>query len=103
MLHFFACNEPFVAAGTSIDNQNFDKLVIQQEELWLLEIASDLCGSCQAFAPKWKELVGLEKRVKAGHVIIDNKPGLAVAQQLQAPLELGIPCVVLFGGGTPQM
>jgi hypothetical protein len=45
----------------------------------------------------------MEMRVKAGRVIIDNKNGLALAQQMEAPLSLGIPCVIIFAGGTPEM
>ena len=35
--------------GTSITIDNFGKLVIEEKEVWLIEVGSNMCGSCRAF------------------------------------------------------
>jgi thioredoxin-like negative regulator of GroEL len=80
----------------SLDADNFEQLVAEDDGVWLVEIGSKFCGSCKQFSPVWKKLARAFKgRVNTGAVVVDEPKGMALATTLGA-LQKGIPAVMLF-------
>ena len=86
---------PRVTTGKDLDDTNFDKEVLRDDQVWLVEIGSKMCGSCKQFEPTWQEVKERMKRINTGQVNIDEPNGMKIAQKLGA-LEKGIPHVMLF-------
>ena len=58
---------------TKIDVNNFEELVRNTNDIWLLEFYSERCGTCQEFEPTWKKVVPKINGVKIGRINIDKK------------------------------
>jgi len=52
-----AISTAFSAEGVAITTDNFDTLVKGSNDVWAIEIFSEMCGSCKEFKPVWKEVV----------------------------------------------
>lgn len=39
-----------------LTDDNFDRLVLDSGEVWLVEFFAPWCGHCKSLEPKWKEL-----------------------------------------------
>lgn len=83
------------STGTRLDEGNFRQLV-GDENVWVVEVGSSRCGTCQEFAPVWGKVASqVGSRAKFGFVDIDEKGGMALAKELNA-LEDGVPQVRIF-------
>ena len=40
--------------GEPLDVDNFERVVVASHHVWVVEVMSGMCGSCQAFAPLWQ-------------------------------------------------
>ena len=50
-----------------LTDSNFDKLVLQSEDLWLVEFFAPWCGHCKNLAPEWSRAsVDLKGEAKLG-------------------------------------
>mmetsp|Transcript_47126 Transcript_47126/g.120222 ORF Transcript_47126/g.120222 Transcript_47126/m.120222 type:complete len:174 (+) Transcript_47126:100-621(+) len=93
------CGSHAVLAGAAgdiaVDTSNFDA-VVADEQVWVVKFHSPRCGTCQEFAPVWRQFAAAEgDRASFGVVDIDTKPGMDLAKRLNA-LEDGVPSVRVF-------
>ena len=79
---------------TYLDEDNFDK-EINSSKIWLVEVYSEKCESCQSFESTWKQLIKNIDYLKIGRINVDEMKGIKVANKLNA-LENGIPAVKLI-------
>ena len=79
---------------TYLDEDNFDK-EINSSKIWLIEVYSEKCESCQSFESTWKQLIKDIDYLKIGRINVDEMKGIKVANKLNA-LENGIPAVKLI-------
>ena len=79
---------------TYLDEDNFDK-EINSSKIWLVEVYSEKCESCQSFESTWKQLIKDIDYLKIGRINVDEMKGINVANKLNA-LENGIPSVKLI-------
>ena len=75
---------PRATSGKDLDATNFEKEVLRDDQVWLVEIGSKMCGSCQQFEPTWQEVKKRMKRINTGQVNIDEPNGMKAAQRLGA-------------------
>jgi thioredoxin-like negative regulator of GroEL len=68
--------------------------------VWLLQIASKMCGSCKEMAPRFKQVAKNYKHAKFGLVYVDKKPGLQLAQSFKGVMEQGLPSVIVLKDAT---
>lgn len=72
---------------------NFNKLVIQGDEVWMVEFYAPWCGHCQSLAPDWKKAAtALKGVVKVGAVNADEHKSLGGQYGIQ-----GFPTIKVFG------
>ncbi|XP_072890485.1 protein disulfide-isomerase A6 [Hemitrygon akajei] len=72
---------------------NFNREVIQSDELWLVEFYAPWCGHCQSLAPEWKKAASaLKGIVKVGGVDADKHQSLGGQYGVQ-----GFPTIKIFG------
>ncbi|KAL4217734.1 Protein disulfide-isomerase A6 [Mactra antiquata] len=72
---------------------NFDKLVLQGDELWMVEFYAPWCGHCQQLTPEWKKAAtALKGVVKVGAVDADQHRSLGGQYGVQ-----GFPTIKVFG------
>lgn len=78
-----------------LTDANFDKLVLQSDDVWLIEFFAPWCGHCKNLAPEWAKAASeLKGKVKLG--ALD-----ATAHQAKAT-EYGVrgyPTIKFFAGG----
>lgn len=72
---------------------NFNKLVLNGDELWIVEFYAPWCGHCQALTPEWKKAAtALKGVVKVGAVNADEHRSLGGQYGIQ-----GFPTIKIFG------
>lgn len=78
-----------------LTDSNFDELVLNSEDIWLVEFFAPWCGHCKSLAPHWQSAATeLKGKVKLGaldatiHQVISNKYGIR-----------GFPTIKFFPGG----
>jgi thiol-disulfide isomerase/thioredoxin len=69
--------------------------VLESDNAWVVEFYSDMCGSCQEFAPVWETLTRKLKSIKNGKINIDSSEGMKLAQKLGV-LDEGIPNIQFY-------
>lgn len=77
-------------------DMSFEKDVLQEKGLVLVDFSATWCGPCKAIQPKLEELSSEMKEVKILKVDVDNNP--------QTPSEYGVrsvPTLILFKEGKP--
>ncbi|CAF1232922.1 unnamed protein product [Adineta ricciae] len=86
---FYSSNDDVV----QLDPSNFDRLVVQSSDLWIVEFYAPWCGHCQSLTPEWKRAAtALKGIVKIGAVDADNHKSLG--QQYGVS---GFPTIKIFG------
>lgn len=74
---------------------NFDKLVLQSDDVWLVEFFAPWCGHCKNLAPEWaKAAKELKGKVKLGAVDATVHTTIASKYQIK-----GYPTIKFFPGG----
>ncbi len=76
-----AAEEPHYIEGEDVEiitNENFDALVENSTDVWLLEYYAPWCGHCKQLAPTYKRVAAsLKGKVRVGAVECDANPELA--------------------------
>ncbi|KAL6561428.1 Protein disulfide-isomerase 2-3 [Orobanche minor] len=76
------------SASVELNSRNFDELVLQSKEFWMVEFFAPWCGHCKKLAPEWKKAANsLKGQVKLGHVDCD-------AEKFNVQ---GFPTILVFG------
>jgi len=76
-----------------LDPSNFDRLVVQSSDLWIVEFYAPWCGHCQSLTPEWKRAAtALKGIVKIGAVDADTHKSLGQQYGVQ-----GFPTIKIFG------
>jgi len=82
-----------------LTDSEFDELVMQSEDLWLVEFYAPWCGHCQRLEPEWNEAANkLKGEVKVGK--IDATTQTRLAQQFGIS---GYPSIKMFPPGKKSM
>lgn len=81
-----------------LTDANFDKLVLNSDDVWLVEFFAPWCGHCKSLAPHWeKAATELKGKVKLG--ALDATVHQAKAQEYGIQ---GYPSIKFFPGGKKQ-
>ncbi|BBN09197.1 protein disulfide-isomerase A6 [Marchantia polymorpha subsp. ruderalis] len=81
------------ATSVELTSKNFDDLVLQSTDLWLVEFYAPWCGHCKKLAPEWKTAAkNLKGKVKMGQVDCDAEKGLMGKYGVK-----GFPTILVFG------
>ena len=76
-----------------LDESNFNNLVINSNELWLVEFYAPWCGHCKSLAPEWEKAANaLKGIVKVGAVDADAHKNLGGRFGVK-----GFPTIKYFG------
>ncbi|CAG9855345.1 unnamed protein product [Phyllotreta striolata] len=79
-----------------LTDSNFEKLVIQSDDLWLVEFFAPWCGHCKNLAPHWAKAASeLKGKIKLG--ALDATVHQAKASQYGVQ---GYPTIKFFGPGA---
>lgn len=78
-----------------LTESNFDKLVLQSDDVWLVEFFAPWCGHCKNLAPEWAKAASeLKGKVKLGALDATAHPSKAQEYGVQ-----GYPTIKFFPGG----
>jgi len=78
-----------------LTDSNFDKLVLQSDDVWLVEFFAPWCGHCKSLAPEWAKAANeLKGKVKLGAV--DATVHTSIASRYDVK---GYPTIKFFPGG----
>ncbi|KAL3687881.1 hypothetical protein R1sor_014190 [Riccia sorocarpa] len=81
------------ALSVELTSKNFNELVLQSTELWLVEFYAPWCGHCKKLAPEWKAAAkNLKGKVKMGQVDCDTEKSLMSKFGVK-----GFPTILVFG------
>ena len=79
-----------------LTDANFESLVLQSDDMWLVEFFAPWCGHCKNLAPEWaKAATELKGKVKLGALDATVHPGMAQRYGVQ-----GYPTIKYFGPGS---
>ena len=88
-LSFFSSNTPV----TILDGTNFDKEVIQSNDMWLILFFAPWCGHCKAFSPEYEKAAKALKGIfKIGAIDADKEREISGKYGIK-----GFPTVKFFG------
>jgi len=80
----------------TLTDNNFDKLVMQSNDHWMVEFYAPWCGHCKNLAPEWENAATQLKsqNVKLGAIDATSETNLAQRYEIQ-----GFPSIKLFSAG----
>ena len=65
-----------------LKGHEFDSVVVDSKEVYLVEFYSGMCGSCKEFSPIWNEVAAsLQGKIETEKINIDDKAGMEVAKK----------------------
>ena len=103
LLFVSLCFTAAAAAATEpLTESTFASRVVDSDDAWVVEFYSERCGSCAEFAPTFAKAAAEGHGVRWGKVNIDDKSGMALADELGA-LEQGIPAVLAWTRAGERM
>ncbi|KAL0703327.1 hypothetical protein Bca4012_069752 [Brassica carinata] len=81
------------SASVELNSSNFDELVTESKDLWIVEFFAPWCGHCKKLAPEWKKAAkNLKGKVKLGHVDCDADKAIQSRFKVK-----GFPTILVFG------
>lgn len=82
-------------AVIELTDENFDKLVLKSDDVWLVEFFAPWCGHCKNLAPHWEKAAKeLKGKVKLGALDATVHQAKAAQYGIQ-----GYPSIKFFAGG----
>jgi len=82
-----------------LTDSNFDTLVTNSEEPWIIEFYAPWCGHCQRLEPEWNE-AATEVKAKTGGKVKIGKVDCTTEQQIQQRFGIqGFPTIKIFNTG----
>ena len=79
----------------TLDDSNFQQLVLDSDEPWLVEFYAPWCGHCKSLAPEWaKAATDLKGRIKLGAYDADSQKSFASRYNIR-----GFPTIKSFPAG----
>eukprot|EP00049_Salpingoeca_infusionum_P018267 m.356463 g.356463 ORF g.356463 m.356463 type:complete len:153 (+) comp17547_c0_seq1:115-573(+) len=90
-----------MAKVTTITAANFEDTIAKSDEVWVLEVYSDMCGSCAEFKPTFDKVAAKIDHVHFGALNVDSKEGAKLAKDLNA-LQKGLPGVLVFHNANSE-
>lgn len=81
-------------AIVKLDNQNFEKEILQSKGTALVDFYADWCGPCKMIAPIIEEIAAENTDLKIGKINVDVSPELAVKYGV-----MSIPTLIVFKDG----
>jgi len=86
------------SAVVTLTAKNFEKEVMNSDDLWLVEFFAPWCGHCKELAPHWKKAAGmLAGKAKLGAVDATVEEALATKYKIE-----GYPTIKVFGKGSKK-
>eukprot|EP00981_Chlorochromonas_danica_P013510 scaffold6421_cov251-Ochromonas_danica.AAC.4 len=84
------------SAVVELTDNNFDKLVLESNDHWLVEFYAPWCGHCKKLAPEWQEAAErlAPQGVKLGAIDATTQQMLAQKYEIK-----GFPTIKLFSAG----
>lgn len=80
-----------------VTDTSFDKDVLQNNKLVLVDFWAEWCGPCRAIGPKLEEIAGeMTEKLTVAKVDVDNNQQTAAKYGIRS-----IPTMILFKGGQP--
>ena len=69
------------ASGEPIGQSDFQRKVLDNDYVWIVEYMGSRCGTCREMAPVWQAFfVKHMREVKVGQVSIDHEDGMELAE-----------------------
>lgn len=90
-----ACQALYPASSNVVEltTSNFDKLVINSDEVWIVEFFAPWCGHCQQLVPEYQKAANaLKGVVKVGAVNADEHNSIGGRYEVR-----GFPTIKIFG------
>ena len=81
----------------TIDKDNFQTEVLNEEKTVLLDFWASWCGPCKMMAPVVEEIAKERPDIKVGKIDVDEQPELAGQYRV-----MSIPTLVVMKGGKEQ-
>ena len=80
-----------------LDADNFDNLVMNSKDIWMVEFYAPWCGHCKALEPEWKIAAGkLKGQVKLGKMDVDDDKNKQIGSRFGVT---GFPTIKVFDYG----
>jgi protein disulfide-isomerase A6 len=80
----------------TLDSSNFEQLVLQSNDLWLVEFFAPWCGHCKSLAPEWESAArALDGKVKLGAIDATVESSLGSRYGIR-----GYPTIKVFRPGS---
>ena len=93
LFNLLHCNQDNIKI---LNKSNFDSSVTNDNAVWIVEIASKMCGSCQEFSPIFHSIANNYPGYKYGVIYVDDEEGMSLANTYGSALETGLPVVLMF-------
>lgn len=89
---------PSSSSVIELTESNFDKLVVNSDEIWIVEFFAPWCGHCQQLVPEYqKAAAALKGVIKVGAVNADDHKSLGGRYQVN-----GFPTIKIFGANKSK-
>lgn len=77
-----------------LNNENFEKEVLKDDKVVLVDLYADWCGPCKMLAPTVEAIAEEENGVKVGKLNVDENSDIAAAYGVRS-----IPTLLVFKNG----
>lgn len=77
-----------------LNNENFDKEVLKDDKVVLVDLYADWCGPCKMLSPTVEAIADEEKEVKVGKLNVDENSDIAAEYGVRS-----IPTLLIFKNG----
>merc|ERR1712065_13355 len=79
-----------------IHTENFQWKVADDNDVWIIEVASRLCASCKEMKPEFAKVAKDEKAFKFGVMYMEDRGTAQLAAKFEGVLDAGLPSVIML-------